>query len=690
MAYPYGIPSSGFISLPDLNSSAFSPNNVTANISDNHSPVNKRTMVNSHGYQISLLQNFVNKQYLGRENDPVISGFIETLTSNTANITNFIVDSITASSINAVDIVVESGIVMTDPSDICFYNSYDGSNTCYKKDGITMEGFSGGKFDIDVAMASTYKSNGKLTLKSNGGEIHIESYGGTFIAPSGNFYVTPAQNTSINLITSGGVIDIISDTKINVKSPTIFIGENTSSHTHVNGHLSADFLNLPVIDVPSLIVGDIDLGNDIVGEFDSTLCFHSDYDNSNTCYKKDGITMEGYSGGKFDIDIAMASTYKVASTLNLKAGGNLNLTSSASISLHSNAPLNISTEELAPIFITPGGNASIYLTTKSDSPIIMAGGGIQGTFTDNVSLDTSKQLLLTSSEVVSITSPTINIGTASHILYISSAVHGSLIIANDYGSSTITQSEQTGGLFINSDTRNTTLHNNGFIMQSSSTIYLESSNSFEMKAGGAVTITSTSTDQPMVLTASQAITLSSNTLCTIMAGKEIHIEGNGAGQHTIQTVGNIEVRSTAGQSDLTAGTNMYLTAFDGVIGMNTVRSTGGIDVVAEGWEEGSGNNWYSTNNDINITAQGEVNIGTTDEPANPSDTYPITAPDGTTNSNVDTDYVNITGNNIAFRCKGSGSHLEFYVKNVTTGTYEKFQAVITGTGTGATLTFVAP
>jgi hypothetical protein len=55
----------------------FTPADVCTQIIDNVSPVNKNTMINSVGKEISSIQNFVNKDYLGRYSAPVNSGFIK-------------------------------------------------------------------------------------------------------------------------------------------------------------------------------------------------------------------------------------------------------------------------------------------------------------------------------------------------------------------------------------------------------------------------------------------------------------------------------------------------------------------------------------------------------------------------------------------------------------------------------------
>jgi len=74
MTYPQGTPSSGVYDVFTDNS--FTPDDVVKAIRDNHSPVNKMTMLISLGHQVSLIQNFINARYLGRSALPIEEGFI--------------------------------------------------------------------------------------------------------------------------------------------------------------------------------------------------------------------------------------------------------------------------------------------------------------------------------------------------------------------------------------------------------------------------------------------------------------------------------------------------------------------------------------------------------------------------------------------------------------------------------------
>ena len=72
--YPNGQASSGVYDI--FHGTSFSPNDVVRGIKDNYSPINRTTMLNSLGYQVGLIQNFVNSSYLGRPEVPVQNAYI--------------------------------------------------------------------------------------------------------------------------------------------------------------------------------------------------------------------------------------------------------------------------------------------------------------------------------------------------------------------------------------------------------------------------------------------------------------------------------------------------------------------------------------------------------------------------------------------------------------------------------------
>lgn len=80
MSYPVGNPPSGLFNI--WSSGSFTPEQVVSAIRDTTTPVNKASLVNSVGQQVSLIQNFVNTSYLGRYNYPIASGWINNLYSS--------------------------------------------------------------------------------------------------------------------------------------------------------------------------------------------------------------------------------------------------------------------------------------------------------------------------------------------------------------------------------------------------------------------------------------------------------------------------------------------------------------------------------------------------------------------------------------------------------------------------------
>lgn len=72
--YPNGTPSPAITGLYQ-SSGDFTPEDIVGGIVDNHSPINKATMRRSIGREISQIENWVNKTYLGREADPCETGW---------------------------------------------------------------------------------------------------------------------------------------------------------------------------------------------------------------------------------------------------------------------------------------------------------------------------------------------------------------------------------------------------------------------------------------------------------------------------------------------------------------------------------------------------------------------------------------------------------------------------------------
>lgn len=81
--YPNDNPSESMTTI--WNSGSYTPDIIVRKIIDNYTPINKNSMRNSVGQEISLVQNFVNSKYIGRPEIPVISGYITNLISESGN-----------------------------------------------------------------------------------------------------------------------------------------------------------------------------------------------------------------------------------------------------------------------------------------------------------------------------------------------------------------------------------------------------------------------------------------------------------------------------------------------------------------------------------------------------------------------------------------------------------------------------
>ena len=77
MAYPYGTPGSGVTNV--TTGTAFTSLANLRVVRDNYTSVDKFSLVRSLGFQLALVQNFVNRTYIGRLDVPVISGYFSNI-----------------------------------------------------------------------------------------------------------------------------------------------------------------------------------------------------------------------------------------------------------------------------------------------------------------------------------------------------------------------------------------------------------------------------------------------------------------------------------------------------------------------------------------------------------------------------------------------------------------------------------
>lgn len=107
--YPYGNPSntlSGYWSSGD-----FTPEQVVKFIRNNITPIDKNSLRNSVGKEISAIQNFVNKNYLGRIDDPVNSGFFQYISTSSVDCSAARISS--RYSVYPTELVISGNITLT-------------------------------------------------------------------------------------------------------------------------------------------------------------------------------------------------------------------------------------------------------------------------------------------------------------------------------------------------------------------------------------------------------------------------------------------------------------------------------------------------------------------------------------------------------------------------------------------------
>lgn len=160
MAYPLGTPSDNFTS--GIFTSDFSPSVVVGAIIDNHTPVNNLGMKNSVGYQIALVQNYVNTTYLGRYDKKVNTAYINYVGTDTYHCTG-----------------VYSDLLKVEEYDNGYELSHDGYygvywpeyNLSLRSSGIVIRADRGGA-SVDGALALI--GEGDVTITGNGASSEID------------------------------------------------------------------------------------------------------------------------------------------------------------------------------------------------------------------------------------------------------------------------------------------------------------------------------------------------------------------------------------------------------------------------------------------------------------------------------------------------------------------------------------
>jgi len=177
--YPYGIAASGIHDI--FQGTTFSPNDVVKGIRDNYSPVNRTTLLNSIGYQVGLIQNYVNSSYLGRSDVPVqnayvASGWFENLISLSGTISNStaheyswinetgicVFKQTRTGSVCGAGIICGYGVsIYPEKIELFQYSTYDGDDWsgCWNRSGIFSDNLSFENSMIGGGYVATVKAN---------------------------------------------------------------------------------------------------------------------------------------------------------------------------------------------------------------------------------------------------------------------------------------------------------------------------------------------------------------------------------------------------------------------------------------------------------------------------------------------------------------------------------------------------
>lgn len=224
MAYPYDPPSQSMSNI--WNSGSYTPEDMVVYIRDNYTPVNKTSMRNSVGYQLSLIQNFVNEHYLGREAVPVGTGYITQLKSS----------GIELSDANYTTQISKTGLSSQDSAQSIYVNT----------DGFT---FTNGDDTTAISLTGFYTEN---SVMASYNRVDI---GQDFIKFSTNLEeVTVTHDGSGGLNTSGTDIRVYSNT-VGLYANECYIGNNGGPIEGIytgNGSLTLDNSGVSVVstDIP--------------------------------------------------------------------------------------------------------------------------------------------------------------------------------------------------------------------------------------------------------------------------------------------------------------------------------------------------------------------------------------------------------------------------------------------------------
>lgn len=232
MAYPQGSASVDMTS--GIYGSDFSPDTVVGGLINNRTALNKAGFRNSLGYQISLVQNFVNEEFLGRYSNSITSGFLENIRGQESSSIhlgidfglsgyyNYISDEYSQNhSINTSNTDLYSGII-SGPGGMTLYNYDDEYNNTIIKPGYLEIGrsytagsnvASGFIIPDPYHLTTIFASDSQMDLRPGMDESSILSSTkfinvyGNLLFSSGNFYTQMYNEayTEYNLIKNSGI-----------------------------------------------------------------------------------------------------------------------------------------------------------------------------------------------------------------------------------------------------------------------------------------------------------------------------------------------------------------------------------------------------------------------------------------------------------------------------------------------------
>lgn len=679
--YPNGIPSSGFLSGDIVDPGlSFTPEKVTPNLIDNHSPVNRRTMVNSHGYVLSQIANFVNATYLGRDNMPVLSGYITNIVNDYIDTDHIFLDKRESYKYTTTDIYGDFYNVATSApgsnfnttitsSDIVMhYSSMGGqSDTKYHRHGIVHDPAGADAYIItsphDISLESQkygyFYAKDSMSLASSG-NINFTTFGTSTTgsinldARSTNNYITAYADKDVDISSANGKVNlrgslwsnldmdlssasysnIIRSNIMQLTGNRVHIGTDTNSKVYVSGLLIPERIDMGSAEVPSGIFDYLECNNFLckdVAEIANEIKFPGGLYSSATYYRKSSMDYGGGQGGKYSWNISAPADMNVHAnyTINTEGGttvnsaGTINLNSTqgslysdvvGSINLKSTqgsvtlaadrgsmtlTTSNSGTYYAAPIHLKTD-KAPIYLQTddsEDSAPVIAMGYGFVADVTELIRLKNTTTL---ASIVMPSTSSSPDIIFEGHLKSAGEiGGHDSALTLNGQhlyysagwqsGSTSYSQNTESNWQYIIANRSSVNMSSNTMTNDHAKLTY--NSLQFQDKGGSLNYPTTRYTEYTR-----NGVTYDSAT--------KVVIESEGSDLQILSMDHDVELRSEAGQADITGGSNCYYTSLNGALGL---QGETGITMTAV-----TGDAVIQAGNDVVIDVTGEFIVDAED------------------------------------------------------------------------------